>query len=289
MNPTPVGMRCPDCASEKTKVINARAEPRLQDVAPLTFALIVVNVIAFLSELATGASLGGFTSQLSGDALLHGSFFGPAIADYEWWRVVTSGFLHLGLLHIGMNMVLLYYLGTMLEPAIGRLRFGLIYLASLIGGGLGSILLEPSVHAVGASGAVFGLMGAAVVAMKSRGINPFEGGIGGLIIFNLVITFLVPGISKGGHLGGLVAGLVVGYVLIELDERRRLFGRNPIPAAGIALVLAAATFAATVYLANDKFPRGCPPEIVARSAELNFEQPRCRWFGDKFRVEAVRQ
>jgi membrane associated rhomboid family serine protease len=158
------------------------------------------------------------------------------------------------LLHIGMNMLLLFLLGRVLEEAIGSARFAAIYAASLAAGSLGSLLLEPTVAAAGASGAIFGLMGAALVASRSRGINPWESGIGTLVVLNLVLTFAVPGIAKGGHLGGLIGGLVVGYLLIELDERRRLLGRGVLPAIVIGVVATVGIAIVTVLIAQSKFP-----------------------------------
>lgn len=256
MHSSPVGMRCPDCAAQRTKVIDARRtlDPRLIDVAPVTAVLIALNVIVFLAELVTGGASSGVSSQITGSVLQHGVFFGPLVADGEWWRIVSSGFLHLGFLHIGMNMLLLFFLGRVLEGSIGSVRFAAIYFASLVAGSLGSLLLEPTVAAAGASGAVFGLMGAALVASRSRGINPWESGIGGLVVLNLLLTFAVPGIAKGGHLGGLIGGLIIGYLLIELDERRRMLGRGVLPAIVIGVVATVAIAVATVLVAQGKFP-----------------------------------
>ncbi|MBI4898053.1 MAG: rhomboid family intramembrane serine protease [Actinobacteria bacterium] len=256
MTPSPVGMRCPECASHRTKVIDAHqiVNPRLFDAAPVTTVLIALNLVAFVAELVTGAGLSGFSSRLNGSVLLNGVFYGPAVAAGDWWRIFTCGFLHLGLLHIAMNMALLFILGRQLEPEIGRTRFAAIYFASLAAGSLGSLVLEPTTPAAGASGAIFGLMGAVFVVARARGINPWQSGIGTLIALNLIITFSVGGISKGGHLGGLVGGLVVGWLLIELDERRHLLGRGALPAVGIGVIFTAAFAIATVLLAQSKFP-----------------------------------
>lgn len=256
MHSSPVGMRCPDCAAQRTKVIDARRSlnPQLTDVAPVTAVLIALNVIVFLAELVTGGAADGVSSQISGSVLQHGVFYGPAVADGEWWRTVSSGFLHLGFLHIGMNMLLLFFLGRLLEASIGGVRFAAIYFASLVAGSLGSLLIEPTVAAAGASGAVFGMMGAALVASRSRGINPWESGIGGLVVLNLLLTFAVPGIAKGGHVGGLIGGLIMGYLLIELDERRRMFGRGIVPAIVIGTLATVVIVVATVLVAQNKFP-----------------------------------
>lgn len=256
MNPSPVGMRCPDCASERTRVVSASAAARqsMIDVAPATLILIVANVLIFIAEILTGMGVSGVSSGSDGAVLDNGVFYGPAVANGDYWRIISSGFLHLSFLHVAMNMLLLYFLGSMLEPAIGSLRFTVIYFVSLIAGSLGSLIIEPSVSAAGASGAVFGLMGAALVASRSRGINPFESGIGGLIILNLIITFAIPGIAKGGHIGGLIGGLIAGALIFELDEKRNIFGCNRWVASAIGVALGVGLFAATIALAVNKFP-----------------------------------
>jgi membrane associated rhomboid family serine protease len=213
MTPTPVGMRCPECASQRTKVRTLRSTTNEPVV---TYVLIAINVILFLAEGRFGVG-----SQ-SGGSTLYDKFalFGPLVANGDWWRIVTSGFLHAGLLHIFFNMYLLYLLGQMLEPAIGSVRFGLIYAVSLLAGSLGALVVSPNAVTVGASGAVFGLMGAAAVELRARGINPFETNIGGLIVFNLIFSFVFSGISIGGHIGGLIGGALAGFVFLEADRRR---------------------------------------------------------------------
>ncbi|MEP7114618.1 MAG: rhomboid family intramembrane serine protease, partial [Ilumatobacteraceae bacterium] len=132
----------------------------------------------------------------------------------EYYRLITSGFLHFSIFHVGMNMLLLFQLGQLLEPSIGRLRFGLLYFASLLAGSFGALLLQPNGLTGGASGAVFGLMAAAAIGMHRRGVNVFQTGIGTILILNLVITFTIPGISVGGHLGGAIAGAICGFVIL---------------------------------------------------------------------------
>jgi membrane associated rhomboid family serine protease len=208
MTTTPVGMRCPECAAQKTKVRTMRdvhGEPRV------TFALIAINVLAFLAS-----SAGGDLSERYG--VLGSGFIpglGPSgVAEGEVWRLVTGGFLHGGIIHLGFNMYLLYLLGTMLEPSLGSIRFAAVYFASLLAGSFGAVLLSPDRITVGASGAVFGLMAFAFLEMRRRGIDPMKSGIGGLLVLNLVITFL-PGfnISIGGHVGGLIGGALAAGVV----------------------------------------------------------------------------
>jgi membrane associated rhomboid family serine protease len=133
---------------------------------------------------------------------------------------VTSGFLHAGPIHILFNMYLLWVLGNLLEPTLGSGRFAALYFTSLLAGACGALVVEPNTPTVGASGAVFGLMGAAAVELRSRGINPFKTDIGLLIIFNLVLSFVLSHVSVGGHVGGLIGGALVGIVFDQADRRR---------------------------------------------------------------------
>ena len=187
----------------------------------LTYILIGIIVLVQLGAMASGANASG--SRFGGSELItDGAVSGPTVADGEIWRLLTSGFLHAGLLHLMFNGFALYVLGMMLEPAIGRLRFATIYFVSLLCGSFGAILLEPDGLTVGASGAIFGLMGAAVVIMRNRGINPMESGLGLWLGINLVFTFAIPGISIGGHLGGLVGGALAAVLMFDLRDRVRM-------------------------------------------------------------------
>jgi membrane associated rhomboid family serine protease len=214
MTTTSVGMRCPDCAGQKTQVRTVRS---MSSEPTLTYVLIAVNVIVALGAVFSGGGANGANGTLVDD----GGLSRAAVADGEYWRIVTAGFLHAGFAHLLFNMFSLYILGGLLEPAVGRLRFGLLYGVSLLGGAFGALLLSPDGLTVGASGAIFGLMGAAVVVMRNRGINPMESGLGLWIGLNLVISVAVPGISLGGHVGGLVSGALAAFVMFDLRERMR--------------------------------------------------------------------
>src|SRR4051794_26927624 len=142
MTPTPVGMRCPECANQRTKV--TRGIPSAGSGAagfwrmPATFVLIGLNVLAFLAEITGGS---GGLSSVSGSVVNDFGLRGISVAGGEWYRLVTGGFLHAGFLHIAFNMFLLFILGRMLEPAIGTPRFVGIYVASLFAGALGALAL----------------------------------------------------------------------------------------------------------------------------------------------------
>ncbi len=235
MTPTVVGMRCPECAQQKTEVRTMRD---LTSSPELTYAIIGINVVAFLAEMATGTGLRG-----GGTVFFEGALHGPSVADGDLWRIVTGGFLHAGLLHIAFNMYFLWFLGNLLEPAIGKARFALLYAVSLLGGSFGALLLNPDSYTVGASGAVFGLLAAAILAARARGLDPLQSSLGMTLLLNLGITFLIPGISIGGHIGGLLAGGLAGYLLFEVAERRRT-AQLPVIVGCVALggVLAVAAF-----------------------------------------------
>ncbi|HEY6781424.1 MAG TPA: rhomboid family intramembrane serine protease, partial [Thermoleophilaceae bacterium] len=217
MTSTPVGMRCPECARQKSRV---RTLSSTSTEPSLTYALIGLNVLVFLGGMfgGSGSSVTAASSTLINDGGLSRS----AIEQGEYWRLLTSGFLHAGFAHLLFNMFSLYILGTLLEPAVGRLRFGLIYFTSLLAGSFGALLLSPNGLTVGASGAIFGLMGAAAVVMRGRGMNLMESGLGIWIVLNLALTFTISGISIGAHVGGLIGGTVAALMLFDVRDRMRL-------------------------------------------------------------------
>jgi membrane associated rhomboid family serine protease len=245
MTPTPVGMRCPECSRQRTPVRTMRS----MAVEPTaTYALIVLNVLVFLGTMAGGSSLTG-----SGGGSIYSRFAldAPDVSQGDYWRLVTSGFLHYGLFHILFNMYALYWLGRMIEPALGHARFAAIYFTSMLTGALGALLLSPNSLTAGASGAILGLLGAAFVMARARGIDVMATGIVPIILLNLVITFLPgSGISIGGHVGGLIGG-VVTTAAIEWMGRRR---RSPVPAVAFCVVIAVAAVVASVAVAHSHFP-----------------------------------
>jgi len=201
--------------------------PRAPSAPVVTQALIAINVIAFLIETAAGAPLGGGGG---GSIWNHGFLFGPAITGsdpttlgtHEYWRLVTAGFLHDGLLHIFINMISLWFVGSALEPAIGRVNFLAVYFVSLLAGSFGALWFQPQIPTVGASGAIFGIFGALIVVARARGIPIWQSGLGFVLVFNLLFSLSVRGISVGDHLGGLVGGLITGWLIVEVAERRRM-------------------------------------------------------------------
>jgi membrane associated rhomboid family serine protease len=204
LTPAPVGAHCFECiraarppAKERLRRWNATAGPLV------TKAIIAINVAVYVLTSVSRSAEG----QLD--------LYGPLVHSGDLYRIITSGFVHFGIMHIAFNMVLLYRFGEVLEQAVGRLRYVLLYIAALVGGSFGALLLTPHSSTAGASGAVFGLMGAVAIGLRQRGIGWQEGGVGGLIAINLVLSVLLPGISLGGHVGGLLAGGAVGAVMLH--------------------------------------------------------------------------
>jgi membrane associated rhomboid family serine protease len=238
-------MRCPECARQKQQVRTMRSGA---DAPMLTYILIGICVVTFIGGTAGGASATG--SGIGGSTLLtEGALSRAAIADGEYWRLITAGFLHAGFFHLLFNMFSLYILGSLLEPAIGRVRFALIYFVSLLAGSFGALLVEsnPTALTVGASGAIFGLMSAAVIVMRNRGISPMESGLGLWIGLNLLLTFTIPNISIGGHIGGLIGGALAALVLFDLQDAVRV----PHMAVNlICLALGVAAVAGSVLVAS---------------------------------------
>jgi membrane associated rhomboid family serine protease len=231
-------MRCPECARDRTKVRTLRTPANRYSAWEV---LIAINVVVFLAEVATGVTLGGSDS---GWVFVHGALFGPALTSHnpfavyypgtdQFWRMLTTGFLHAGLLHIVMNMASLYFIGRILEPAIGARNFLAIYFASLLAGSFGALLFTPAEPTVGASTAIFGTLGALIVVARARGISIWQSGLGPTLAINMIFTLTIADISVGGHLGGLAGGFLCGWFVVELHERRR---RQNLALAACALV-----------------------------------------------------
>ncbi len=237
MTPTPVGMRCPECSRDRTKVKTIRTMPSAPVV---TQALVAINVAVFVAELVSGATINGGGHE--GTVIVKGALYGPAIADlHQYYRLITSGFLHYNILHIAFNMFFLWVMGAMLEPAIGRLNFAAVYFTSLLAGSFGALLFEPGALTVGASGACFGVLGALIVVTRNRGIPIWQSGLGIVLLLNVVFSVSVAGISIGGHVGGFIGGAIAGLLIVEIAERRR---NQPLALIGCLAVAAVAVIGA---------------------------------------------
>lgn len=208
MRSAAVGHQCVECvqaaACATPPIVAAprRPAPSASGVPVVTYALIAANVAVFLLQIASA----GLRSRL---ALV------PALVahDGEYYRLVSSAFVHFGLVHILFNMYALYLLGPPLERSLGRLRFTALYALSALGGSVMIYLFSPLMtQTAGASGAIFGLFGATLVA--ARRLNLDVRWLIGLVVINLVITFGFPGVSWQGHIGGLITGALVAAAYV---------------------------------------------------------------------------
>jgi len=188
--------------------------------AYVTYAIIGLTVGLFVADLSlAGGSIGGGLFGGLGPLGQYGAMNGVLVAQGEWWRIFTSAFFHLGLIHIGFNMYVLYLYGSIVEQMYGPIEYVAIYLLCAAGGSVLTMLVDPVQFAAGASGAIFGLIGLLFVvsrrhhAVLGRQARSVIGGIGGYLVFLLIFTFVVPGISWTGHLGGLAVGALLGFLL----------------------------------------------------------------------------
>lgn len=242
-----VGFHCPECvraAAKSAPVYNARTLPMAQPV--VTYALMAINVAVFVVDLALAGRITTGTDSAPGTGVL----YAYGVYAGEWWRLVTSGFLHYGFIHLGMNMFVLYRIGPQIEQLLGHVQYLALYLSALFAGALGAMLLSPNSATAGASGAIFGLLGAAAAYQISNKVNIWQSGLGMLIAINLGITFLVPGISIGGHVGGMIGGGAVGWAMFELERRRH----SALLGIGIAVTLMVVCVAAAIIAAPSLVP-----------------------------------
>jgi membrane associated rhomboid family serine protease len=245
MTQGPVGIRCPDHASAGGKApaptrVARSATRSLSAYGPfITFGLIGLNVGVFVLGLLLGGEINGTGSWIYEKGVLvstavdsSGQVIG--VSEGEWWRLITATFLHYGLVHLGMNMLVLWFIGPPLEEYFGHWRYLLIYVVSGLAGSAGALVWSPNALTVGASGAIWGIMGAALV-LEARRIWVFGGQAMGLVVFNLAITFLIPGISIGGHIGGLIGGGLCALAFSSL-RRSPVLATLVIGAIGIASI-----------------------------------------------------
>jgi membrane associated rhomboid family serine protease len=218
----PVGMQCVDCVSAGARSTpRARVRPSSPVVVPV---LIAVNVAVFL---LTVVNAGSVADNAAGSVFAATALAPVQVAGGGWWRLVTSGFLHIGLLHLLFNMIALWFIGRDVELVLGRLRFSVLYGVSLLGGSTAVMLFgNPVGEVAGASGAIFGLMGALLVLLRRMQLPMTSALV--IVGLNVVLSLTVPGISLLGHLGGLVVGVVVAAGMVHGPARSR-------PAAGLVV------------------------------------------------------
>lgn len=231
MSQASIGHHCPSCRAEgNQQVYTPRNMPG--DGITVTKALVAINVFAYLAQLGSDGRLSSW-----------GLLFGPAVDQGEWWRVVTSAFLHGSIMHIGFNMYALWLFGNAVEEGLGKARFLMVYLAGLLGGAFAVLAFDFGAPTLGASGAVLGLAGALSAVLWSRGVSITQTSLGFVLAVNLALPLLVGGISFWGHFGGIAAGFAAGWLLSWLPTR---FGQTQQVAMVAVGALCVALMAATV-------------------------------------------
>jgi membrane associated rhomboid family serine protease len=236
MTMAPVGIRCPEHSGKPQGV--QRMAHGIQRAsfegagAKVTKALIGINVAVYVAELAQGGGVYGVNSTIYEKGFLYAPFVGQG----DWWRLMTAAFLHYGPFHLILNMLGLYWFGSLLEQRIGSGRYLLIYIVSGLAGSAGALVVSPTSATVGASGAIFGILGAGLVLERQRDYV-FGGSALGVIVANLVLTFAWSGnISVGGHIGGLIGGAAAMLAMSRFGRGHAVYGRAGLP--GIAGIVA---------------------------------------------------
>lgn len=260
LTPASVGFHCRECVAQGRATATAPrtvAGARLGQRPVVTVALIAVNLAFFLVTAVQSRS----AMDLSNSGLyLHGGLIPAEVASGEYWRLLSAGFLHGSLIHLATNMLSLYWLGIPLERILGRSRMLAIYLLSLLGSSVSVLLFSAPVSlTIGASGAVYGLMGALLVTFRRLRLD-----LRPLIVvlaLNVFITFTYPGLSWQGHLGGLVVGAVVGAAMVFPPRATRRLWQWGVCAA-VVVVLAGLT----VYAADHIGTWYCVYQIAGQVA-----------------------
>ncbi|MEU2610528.1 rhomboid family intramembrane serine protease [Micromonospora sp. NPDC007271] len=269
MREAPVGHRCPDCVRDDNRTVRqARTVfgARLVDRPQVTYLLMALNVLAYLVTLVHPAIMGQFDGLGAGlvdasgqryvdDGAVHPGLTPIGIAHGEWYRLVTSAFLHLlptqgalGILHILFNMYWLWLLGRVVEERLGHLRFLAVYLLAAVGGSVLAFLVAPHQAVVGASGAVYGLAGCYVVLTRRLHHQPIDRNRV-LIPFLLWMVLSAGWTSWEGHLGGLLTGAAAAIGMAYAPAKRRTAVQVAVT-AGLAVLLVALVVAWSLDLAT---------------------------------------
>jgi membrane associated rhomboid family serine protease len=258
MTMAPVGIRCPEHSGKPQGVQRMTKGVRRASFegtgAKVTRALIGLNVAVYIAELAQGSGVNANHGSIyqNGALIANGAEVGDTlvgvpkgidfpglvgVAHGDWWRVLTAAFLHYGPFHLLLNMLALYWFGSALEQRIGSGRFLAIYIVSGLAGSAGALLLDPTVPTVGASGAIFGILGAGLIMEQVQKDYVFGGSALGIIVINFVLTFSISNISKGGHIGGLIGGALAALGLSRFGRSHIAYGRpGTLGMAAIVLV-----------------------------------------------------
>ena len=216
-----VGYQCVDCVNEGRRTVRRQttvAGAQLNTQVVVVPVLIAINLAVYAITVAQAGSLGGNDRASLFDSWV---LWPVGMVEFnEPWRLITAGFLHYGPIHVALNMIALWIIGRDIEPVLGRARFAAVYFLSLLGGSVAVFLFGPvNSGTAGASGAVWGVMGAVLVVVVRLKLNPQP--VLAVIAINAVISFL-PGVSLLGHLGGFVVGVLATAALLYAPRDRQL-------------------------------------------------------------------
>jgi len=214
MTSASVGFHCPECTKSGAQRVLRPGD--LVAKPTLVYAIIGLCVVTYMGQVVTGEG-----NWRAGWIANDGFLFGPAVRDGELWRIVTSGFLHGGLIHLAVNMYALFIFGPEIQKAVGIGRAALIYAGGLFGGSAAVLLFDWNQATLGASGAVLGLAGGLTGILFARGVNITQTPLFRIMLFNLALPLFVPIISFWGHFGGVAGGFAVGAAMAALDKNRR--------------------------------------------------------------------
>jgi membrane associated rhomboid family serine protease len=253
MTVAPVGIRCPDHSGKPrgtqrvTQTVRRVGNESTGSI--VTRALIALNVLIYLIQLGGGSGV----SASSGWIFEHGALFGPLVDKGDWWRLLTAAFLHYGPIHLGLNMLALWWFGGIVENAIGRWRFLLLYIVSGLAGSAGALLANPTAVTVGASGAIFGMLGALFI-LEYQATGSFTGQAMTMIAINLAFSFAVSNISWGGHIGGLVGGILGTLALARFGRGHAGYGRVGILGIASLVAIGVASVAVSYWKVRGLWP-----------------------------------
>jgi len=231
-----VGLRCPEHAGKQPRPARVATTVRSFGAegtgGVVTKALIAINVAVYLITAVQGPGI----NDPGGSLFTKWYLLGSEVANGGWWRLITAAFLHANIIHLALNMLALWWFGTPVEAFLGRTRFLLVYLVSGLAGSAGALIASPNNVTVGASGAIFGILGSALVLERQR-INVLGGSALAIIVINVIFTLTIPGISIGGHLGGLIGGAGATLALSHFGRRHPGYGRaSLLGIAGVVII-----------------------------------------------------
>jgi len=258
MTVAPVGLRCPDHAggavrrgagagrvSSHRRILGDRVVVRAptarlsRTTAPVTVTLIAVNVVIYLITVVQGNGLNAPGGALWNKFIL----WGPYVEQGQWWRLITAAFLHASILHIGFNMLALWWFGAAVESYLGSVRFAGLYLVGGLAGSAGALIQSPTTPVVGASGAIFAVLGSMLI-LEWQTTGRLGGNAMTLIVINLALGFYLANVSIGGHIGGLIGGILATLAFARWGKGHAAYGRLGI--AGIVGLVAVAVVSVAI-------------------------------------------